>query len=205
MPEDSLNRIIEKVVKETIPQTIQLRVTISQSKRQVATASSSSGLTLEQTYIETGRGERFFDERRIVPNEPVSHVSSYSDGKKCANIRFSKEDPERQDFVTIGHNFMNESRFGFRDAPPPFRYYHVGLVPLHEALAKAERMGQERVIQRALQHLSFQGGGPGCHQAVLGVFTRRRNCRAPQDCRFFRLRSTSRSKAELGLGGYHAR
>ncbi len=168
MHDDSLNRIIENVVRETVPRTIRLRVSISQSNRQIATPHGSSSLVLEQTYLETDGGERYFDERLIIPNKPVSHKSSYCDGKRCANIRFSREDPQKQDFVTIGRDFMNESRFGFRDAPPPFRFYHVGLVPLHEALANAERTGQERVIGRTCEDFHFKEvGPPGMQQSLV--------------------------------------
>ena len=134
MTDDSLGRIIENVVRETVPQTIRLRVSITQSDA----SDGSSSLVLEQTYLETDRGERYFDEKIIIPSEHVRHRASYCDGKKCANIAFLAQDPDRQDAMTIGHDFMLESINAFRDAPPPFRYYHVGLVPLHEALGGAD-------------------------------------------------------------------
>jgi len=63
---------------------------------------------------------------------------------------------------------MNESKFGFRDAPPPLRYYHVGLMPLHEALANAERIGQERVIGRICENFHFREVGlPGMQQSLV--------------------------------------
>ena len=74
----------------------------------------------------------------------MSHVSSYCDGTRCANVRFSPEQPDRQSMITIGRDFMNEADFGFRNAPEPLRDSHVGLFPLHEAIQHAERMGQER-------------------------------------------------------------
>jgi hypothetical protein len=160
MPEDTLDRIIEKAVKETTPRTIQLRVSIAQTARKTVANNGPSSLTLEQAYFETARGERFLDERRITPDGPISHMSSYCDGTKCANVRFSKGDPDKQDSVTIGHDFMNEVRTGFRDAPQPLRYYHVGLMPLHEALHQAEREGQVRVIQRICNNFRFKRAGP---------------------------------------------
>lgn len=160
MPDDSLNRIIENVARETIPRSVRMRVAISQSKRQIETRGGSSGLELDQTYLETDRGERCFDERVIIPNEPISHKCSYCDGKRCANIIFSPQEPDRQSVVTIGHGFMNEPVFGFIDAPPPYRFYHVGLIPLHEAMATAERMGREQVAQRACDLFHFRDVGP---------------------------------------------
>ncbi len=160
MVDDSLNRIVEKVAHEVMPQSVRLWVSISQSKRQVPTRGGSSSLVLEQTYFETDRGERYFDEKIILPNEAVTHSSSYCDGKKCANITFSTEEPDRQERVTIGHDFMTESMTGFRDAPPPFRFYHVGLIPLPEALASAERLGRVRVIQRNCNDFHFKDVGP---------------------------------------------
>ena len=60
----------------------------------------------------------------------------------------------------IGHDFKTESRFGFRDSPAPIRYYHVGLVPLHDALAKAERLGHDQVIGRTCDNFHFKEVGP---------------------------------------------
>lgn len=168
MPDDWLSRMVEKVVRETMPRTVRMRVSISQSARQLAGAEGSSPLSLEQTYFETDRGERFFDERILVPRQPVSHNSSYCDGRKCANVTFSAEDPEKQHLVTIDHDFKSESTFGFRDAPPPFRFYHVGLVPLHEALEKAERTGRELVIERTCDDFLFKEvGPPGMKQSLV--------------------------------------
>jgi hypothetical protein len=161
MSDDTMNRIIENVVRETVPRTIRLQVSISQSKRQIATTDGSSSLTLEETYLETDRGERYFDRRLILPDGSVSHKSSFCDGKRCANIEFSKLEPERQSDVGISHDFMTESRYGFRDAPPPFRYYHVGLSPLHEALTGAERLGRVQVIERSCENFHFTAVGSG--------------------------------------------
>ncbi len=160
MTEDSMSGIIEKVVRETMPRTVRMRVSISQSARQLAGAGGSSPLSIEQTYFETDRGERFFDERIVVPHRPVSHSSSYCDGKKCANVSFSIGDPDKQHLITIGYDFKTESMFGFRDAPSPLRFYHVGLVPLHEALAKAERAGREGVMGRTCDDFVFKDVGP---------------------------------------------
>jgi hypothetical protein len=165
---DSLGRIIENVVTETVPRTIRLRVSVVQTRYQAGAPSSPSSLTLEQTYAETAVGERYFDEVRTEPRGSVSHVSSFCDGAKCANVRFLPEEPDTQDRVTIGHEFMNEVRFGFRDGPAPFRFYHVGLTPLHEALADAERIGQERVIERTCNRFHFRAvGPPGARESLV--------------------------------------
>ena len=155
MGEDSLNRIIEKLLHETIPRTIQLRVSIEQNQ-----SGSSDKKSLVQLYAETAPGERFFDQRLIGPTNRVFHTSSYCDAKKCANVSYSMEEPDSQSRVTVGHGFMNEANFGYRDAPEPFRFYHVGLKPIHEAIAVAEPMGQERVIGRACNIFHFRDVGP---------------------------------------------
>jgi hypothetical protein len=167
MADDRLDRIIDNVVRETVPRTIRLEVSISQSNRQIATSGGSTPLTLEEIYLETDRGDRYFDRKIILPDGSVTRNSSYCDGKRCANIEFSKEDPERQGAVGIGHDFMTESRIGFRDVPPPFRYYHVGLTPLHEALPHADRMGPERVMERSCENFHFKGVGPAGRQQSL--------------------------------------
>ena len=164
--DDSLSRIIEKVVHETVPRTIQLRVSAAQ--KQFDASHGESSCTLEQTYLETARGERHFDERLISPKGPGSHSDSYCDGAKCANVRYMPDDPERQQMVGISHDFMIESKTGYRDAPTPFRFYHVGLTPLHEALPNAEPMGQERVINRTCNVFHFKEVGlPGHEQSLV--------------------------------------
>ena len=55
---------------------------------------------------------------------------------------------------------MNEVQFGYRDAPVPFRFYHVGMIPLHEALVDAEPLGQEKVIGRTCNNFHFKEVGP---------------------------------------------
>ena len=139
MPDDLPNQMIQNVIRETMPRTLQIKVTSSQFNGQIAMPSGAPIAVFEETYFETDKGERYFDERASVPNQPVSHKSSYCDGKRTSHIRFSPDDPERQQIASIGHDFKTESRFGFRDSPDPIRFYHVGLVPLHDALANAER------------------------------------------------------------------
>ena len=52
---DSMDRTIEKVVRETILKTIQLRVTGANTNHQASASNSPSSFTLEQTYVADGR------------------------------------------------------------------------------------------------------------------------------------------------------
>ena len=166
MADDSLNRIIENVIHETVPRTIQLRVAVAQ--RELDAPGGEAGLTLELLYFETERGERYFDDRTIEAGNHVTHHTSYCDGAKCANVRYMPDDPERQQMVSISHDFMIESKTGYRDAPEPFRYDHVALMPLHEALPAAEPMGQDRVIDRTCNVFHFKDAGlPGHKQSLV--------------------------------------
>jgi hypothetical protein len=168
MPDDSLNRIIENIIHESAVRSIRLRVSISESNGQAATPGAPPGLVVEQTYLETDGGERFFDERVSIPSQPVTHKSAYCDGQRCGMIRFSTQDPERQETMTIGHDFMNESALGYREAPLPFRYYHVGLLPLRQALAGAQRIGRESVMGRTCENFHFKEvGPPGAQQSLV--------------------------------------
>jgi hypothetical protein len=164
--DDSLNRIIEKVVHETVPRTIQLRVTVAQ--RQFDARGGETSLTLERTYYETAGGERFFDERMTEAGKLPNRLTFYCDGTKCANVRYMPDDPERQQMVAISHDFMIESKTGYRDGPEPFRYDHVALTPLHEALPAAEPIGHDRVVSRSCNLFHFKEVGlPGHKQSLV--------------------------------------
>jgi hypothetical protein len=160
MPDDFPNEIIQNVIRETMPRTLQIKVTSSQFDGRTAKPNGSPIAVIEEIYFETDKGERYFDERASVPSQPVSHKSSYCDGKRTVHIRFSPGDSGSQQTASIGHDFKTESRFGFRDAPAPIRYYHVGLVPLHDALANAERLSDDLVIGRACGSFHFRDVGP---------------------------------------------
>ena len=114
---DSFGQIVEKVVHETSPKAIRLRVTVDQ--REFTTSGERPSLVLEQSYVETDRGERYFDERRIESGEQTSRVTSYCDGEKCANVTYAAGNTNRQNRISIGRDFMFESRNGYRDAPSP--------------------------------------------------------------------------------------
>jgi hypothetical protein len=160
MLEDPLDRIVKNVIHETLPKSIRLRVSVAQSNPSGLDSDAPASITIEQTYAETSRGERVFDERRLVANQPVSHSASFCDGEKCANLVFSGKKGDSQKMASISHGFMYETRNGFRDGPEPLRFYHVGLIPLHEALSGAERMGEERVIERICDNFHFRDVGP---------------------------------------------
>lgn len=161
MPQSPLESIVANIVRETVPHSIRLRVAIEQTNRRASAAKSSANLTLKQVYMETDHGERYLDEVRLASGQAQSHERDYCNGAKCANVRFTGDDLDQQETIGIGREFRFEARFGFRDAPPPLRYYHVGLTPLHEALAHAEREGREDVIGRPCDIFVFKGVGRG--------------------------------------------
>lgn len=168
MYEEKIARIVERVVHETVPRSIFLRVVINQTPQDTATANGGKPLRIDQNYIETAKGGRFFDVVTTISDARIYRMTSYSDGEKCANLGYKPKEIERPNAAVISHEFMSETRQNFYDAPPPFRYYRVGLTPLAEALPTAERLGDETVIERPCDVFHFpdvKSAGP--HQSLV--------------------------------------
>lgn len=151
--EDRLISIVEKIMPEVSPQSVSVHVSIEQIR-------GNARLTLEQDYAELPAGDRFFDEVMAVADGRTNRKTSYCDGSKCANVRYNANSIETPLIIELGHDFMSEARFGFRDAPPPLRYNYVGLVAIQEALPTAERQGEEIIIGRRCNLFHFRDVGP---------------------------------------------
>ncbi len=167
MPDDQILQIIEKLLPEANPESISLRVKIDQSAVRSMGSESGPG-TIEQTYIQTADGQRVFEEWIAT-----HHKASYCDGEKCADVEFSREEPDRPVTISIDHDFSFDGTFGFRTAPEPFRFYHVGLKPLPEALPAAERLADTEVIGRSCHVFHFPDVGlPGQEQSLVYALDR---------------------------------
>ncbi|WP_169974202.1 hypothetical protein [Tautonia rosea] len=165
MQADRTVEIIENLLRETAPESIRVVVSTKHPPREVREGGPGEK---SQTYIETRQGERYFDDQIIALGRPVARRASYCDGDRCINITYRREDVETQDKVGISNDFMFDAEFGFRSAPDPIRYYHVGLTPLHEALPTAERLLDEQVIGRDCDVFHFEGvGRPGREQSLV--------------------------------------
>ncbi len=164
---DDLAETIEGLIHATQPRSIRLKIVAEQSKREVVAGGKSRPLTLERTYKETQKGQRYYDDRVRFASGVESRKTSYSDGSKCANVVYDATDTGRQTHVSIENTFMLDARFGFPSKPDPVRLYHVGMTPLHLALPTAETLGTRDVIGRRCDDFRFKDIGPADRRQTL--------------------------------------
>ena len=103
---------------------------------------------IEEHYIETGVGQRKCDSRGLKSERVVSHYARFSDGSKCADLNYSKDDLERETSFVIKRHYGIEDRSDRMDCPEPLRALHVGREPLQKALCKADYLGEKQVLGR---------------------------------------------------------
>jgi hypothetical protein len=78
-----------------------------------------------------------------------NHHHAYCDGRRCATVSYDAENWEsEQEVIEIGRDFMGEAGIGHTSRPEPLAYFHVGKVPLYEALPRAEHIGEGEQIGR---------------------------------------------------------
>ena len=157
-------QLLEKTAFNCFPPSIRLQVEIVQSPRKVVEDKLPEA-TILQEYAATSSGRRFLD-RQSHRGDYANHAS-LMDLRSCARSLYNRTNLSDQVSITINHIFGNEKRFGYSDAPPPVRYYHVGLTPLLEALPKAERMNDGEVIGRSCDVFHFKSVGEGTHSQSL--------------------------------------
>jgi hypothetical protein len=107
-------------------------------------------------FIETADGQKYYIKSDGEPEHPRSVLLGYSDGKRCASVVF--KDPPHQDehrSITLTSTFMDEQLTGYVMRPEPLRFWYVGVIPLREAVLKAERIGSSRVAGRSCDGFLF--------------------------------------------------
>ncbi|MGC8644374.1 MAG: hypothetical protein ACP5XB_31310, partial [Isosphaeraceae bacterium] len=120
--------------------------------------------------METKAGHRLFDNLGTFKGGWISHYAGYSDGTKCAYVEYDHKVPGKQVSISVSHKFMGEMTHGFLESPEPYRFSHVGLVPLREALPKAERAGTDEVIGRPCEVFQFKAVGAGPKRQLLAYY-----------------------------------
>jgi len=156
MLNDDLADVLERLMHEVKPKSIRLVIAVQQSKWEASLPNSSNSLTTESTYIETAKGERYFDNVTRISDGRVYRETAYSDGRKSANVMYDAQDVSSISRIGVGHEFMGETRVGYYSAPEPFRYTRVGLIPLDEALPHAEKLARVDVIGRPCDRYLFR-------------------------------------------------
>jgi hypothetical protein len=155
---DTLDAMIANLLRETSGwESIEVQVEISQTLHVAIGRNLPVTGTKIEHLIETAAGQRFFKMKGCAPEEACAFMAGYRDGKRCAYVE-SKRPPHEseQKSITITKSFMNEQLTGFRHGPSAVALRNfVGLIPIHQALPKAIRMGQSRVMERPCEIFRF--------------------------------------------------
>jgi hypothetical protein len=110
---------------------------------------------VEDHYIETAIGQRKCDSRYLKSDKVVNRLTHYSDGTKCADVNYSKDDLEHHELVVIKRQYFMEDRGERMERPEPLRLLYVGREPLAKALPKATYLGEDQVLNRACDRFLF--------------------------------------------------
>lgn len=109
-------------------------------------------------YVELKNVERFYDVRYFMGaslNQRLTHVC---DGTRSAVVNYMDKDENRQkSAIPNKWAFWKEDKSDHVDRPIPILFNYVGRVPLHEALAKAKYLGEEREGGRECAMFLFSG------------------------------------------------
>jgi len=108
-------------------------------------------------YIETAAGNRFNEFHAYDGDKLQSHHEDYGDGTRYAHVGFSKDDPEEQNTVAIMRQYWREDEVERKQVPQPLLSLYVGREPLHKALARAESLGECKVLGRVCDSFLFRG------------------------------------------------
>lgn len=107
-------------------------------------------------YFETSAGQRFLLTSHTTVNGQVRRTEDYFDGRKSATVRYDRDDPKRQDVVSIGRGFAGEAALGTNARPIPLKFNYLGKAPLYEVLDKAKYEGKESTPLGACETYLFE-------------------------------------------------
>ena len=170
MSGETLTALVGKATFESSFSTLDMKVEVLQSSKRDPRKGALAESRVEQRYVETKAGHRLFDNLGTGKDGWISHYAGYCDGKRCAYVEYDHKVPGKQVAIGISHKFMGEMKHGFLESPEPYRFSHVGLVPLREALPKAERAGSGEVIGRTCEVFHFKAVGTGAKPQLLAYY-----------------------------------
>ena len=110
---------------------------------------------IEDHYVENAAGQRKCDSRHFKSDAAVGRYEHFSDGMRCADVNFSKNDLDKQESIIFKRQYWMEDRSERRECPQPLRFLYVGREPIHKALPSAAYLGEDRVLNRACHVFLF--------------------------------------------------
>jgi len=162
MMDVSLDQMKQRVATEMFSwKSIELRVRTDQVDLKGGDSALKildSSAVLTSHYIETARRQRFLEEGSVFSKSgDRGRMTAYSDGTKTANVRSAAGDLDRQQLVIIEKDAFHQERvFGESSRPRPLTLFYVGKVPLHEALASAQRLPPVERLGRPCETFLFE-------------------------------------------------
>lgn len=136
---------------------IELKVSVRQENQNLPAFVTDPLAHFVQHYIETARGQRLLDEIRTMASGKATRDAYYSDGERCAHVRFDPNDSSVQTKIDISDHFSYENEIGATRRPDPLGYYYIGKEPIYEALRNAKPLGDGEAAGRACDRFLFQG------------------------------------------------
>ena len=148
MRDDQQTDVLERIIHEFRPASIRVVTAYEQFYPKDGVLSTTPGMNIERTYIETAKGQRYYEESSIVPDGRTARKKYFSDGKKNAAIYYKEGETSKMGSAGELPEFRNEVREGYYEAPEPYRWAWVGLKRLEEVLPSAEKLGEVQVLGR---------------------------------------------------------
>src|SRR5579883_2358242 len=156
---DRLTQILENLASEHLARSIHLKTTERQSKSSIV--EQSIPLTFSHDYMQTSRGQRFYDHRVTGFLDGMKlHRAAYCDGTQCAEVKFHPTKTDEPVAIEISRRFLDDMVNNTMSIPFPLKSYYVGPKELIEALPSAERLPDEEVIGRPCDVFLFRSVGP---------------------------------------------
>ena len=161
----TLDAIIQDLTRESMSwDSIQCEISIRQDLLITIGSTSPRSGTKREEFMALATGPKKYGLYHTSETPPKCVLLGYSDGTRCVSVEYRRPpDEARQRSITITKTFLHEQASGYVNYPEPLRFQFVGLVPLREAIQRAEQAGPSRVAGRDCSRFYFSGvpGGSG--------------------------------------------
>src|SRR5579875_3836707 len=166
----SIDEIVADLLRETSSwESIRVRLTVTQTLHLQIGKTPPGSSERSEYFIETAKGQKVYRASMDKAAGETVLWLGYCDGARCASVEYEQAPrQDRQHAITITKTFMDEQMTGYTMRPEPLRFHYVGLVPLHEAVQKAARIGSGTIIGRQCTVMLFAGvpGSSGTQDLV---------------------------------------
>jgi hypothetical protein len=154
----SIEAVAADLVRETASwDSIDIRVTTEQHLLIPIGKNEPKTSHADEQFIETFVGQKYYKKTDGEPGHQHIVFLGYSESKQSASVIFKGSSHDGlQNSITLTKTFMDEQLTGHVMRPEPLRFLYVGLIPLREAVLKAERIGSDRVADRACELFLFK-------------------------------------------------